>query len=237
MRPCLSLSRFLATNVLLLAGGCAGTTVLTPQSVVRPASATKLSAKLVFKIPHKHAAARGARYLSPATQSVTVDIVATGATPPADGYSVTAGLTPTSTGCTSTLASTICTLIVSLVPGTYAASVTTYDGANGTGNALSAATAVPITISAGVANTVSLTLGGIPASLTVAPLSAGYLRGGTGGLTLYGSASQKLIVEALDADGNIIAGAGAPTLAVTPSVSGALTVTGPTTTAANVVTL
>jgi sugar lactone lactonase YvrE len=129
---------------------------------------------------------------------------------------------------------------VSLAPGSYTASITAYDGVDGAGNgsnALSAAVAVPFTISAGGANSIALTLGGIPASLVVAPFAPGYLRGGTGGLTLYGAATQKLVLQALDADGDVIAGAGAPTLSVTPTVSGALTVTGPTSAAANVVTL
>jgi hypothetical protein len=33
---------------------------------------------LVFKVPHKKAAARNSRYISPATQSVTINIVGTG---------------------------------------------------------------------------------------------------------------------------------------------------------------
>jgi sugar lactone lactonase YvrE len=241
MRLCFLHFRIVAIGVSLLAGGCSDSSVLAPQAAVRPAAAKKLIAKLVFKVPHKHAAARGARYVSPATQSVTVDIEsASPSTPATTGYPVTVSLTPTSSGCTSTLASTVCTLSVSLAPGSYTASVTAYDGVDGAGNgsnALSAAVAVPFTISAGGANSIALTLGGIPASLVVAPFAPGYLRGGTGGLTLYGAATQKLVLQALDADGDVIAGAGAPTLSVTPTVSGALTVTGPTTAAANVVTL
>ena len=42
----------------------------------------------------------------------------------------TAALTPTSGGCASTLASTQCTLQVALTPGSYTATLSTYDGYN-----------------------------------------------------------------------------------------------------------
>jgi hypothetical protein len=230
--------------VLLLAaslGGCSGAaSVLTPsgQGQRQPYHA-KIAAHLVFKIPHKKAAARNSRYISPATQSVTINIVGTGPTATPSGFPTTVSLTPTSSGCTSTLASTNCTLTLELAPGTYDATIVAYDGTSGSGSALSAAQSVPFTLTAGTANTIAITLGGIPASLAVTPASAGYLRGGTGGLTLYGPAPQKLIVEALDADGNVIAGPGAPTLSVAPTTATtALAVASPApAAAANVFTL
>jgi len=230
--------------VLLLAAsfaGCSGAaSVLTPSGQgQRQPDHAKIAAHLVFKVPHKKAAARNSRYISPATQSVTINIVGTGQTATPSGFPTTVSLTPTSSGCTSTLASTNCTLTLELAPGTYDATIVAYDGASGSGNALSAAQSVPFTLTAGTANTIAITLGGIPARLAVAPASAGYLRGGTGGLTLYGPAPQKLVVEALDADGNVIAGPGAPTLSVAPTTATtALAVASPApAAAANVFTL
>jgi hypothetical protein len=221
--------------------GCSGvSSVLTPQNVAQRApNRGKIAARLVFKVPHKKAAARRSRYISPATQSVTVDIAGTGSTATPSGFPKTVSLTPASSGCTSTLASTSCTLTLELDPGTYEATIVAYDGTSGTGNALSAAQSVPFALRGGAASTIAITLGGIPAGLAVAPAVTGYLRGGTGGLTLYGPAPQKLVVEALDADGNIIAGPGAPTLSVAPTTATtALAVASPApSAAANVFTL
>ena len=230
--------------VFLLAaslGGCSGAeSVLTPGGQAqRDPARGKIAAHLVFKVPHKRTAARRSRYISPATQSVTVDIAGTGSTATPSGFPKTVSLTPASSGCTATLASTNCTLTLELDPGTYEATIVAYDGTSGTGNALSAAQSVPFALRGGAASTIAITLGGIPAGLAVAPAVTGYLRGGTGGLTLYGPAPQKLVVEALDADGNIIAGPGAPTLSVAPTTATtALAVASPApSAAANVFTL
>jgi hypothetical protein len=226
-----------------LVAGCsdAGTVLAPGHGGEAPlGNAGKGAAAFTIKIPHeaKHAAgARGPRYISPATQSLGISITGTNGTPSPTGVPAYVNLTPTSSGCSSSLASTVCTAVLPLPPGTYDASLATYDQTGGAGNLLSQAQNVPFTIVAGSANSISLTLGGIPASLAVAPFAPGYLRGGTGGLTLYGPATQKLVVEALDADGDVIAGAGAPTLSVTPSINGAMSVTGPTSAAPNVVTL
>jgi hypothetical protein len=235
--------RVAALVVSTLLAGCSGAgTVLAPAhgGAAPLGHGGKGTAAFTIKIPHaaKHAAgARGPRYISSATESLGITITGTNGTPNPTNIPAYVDLTPTSTGCSSSLASTVCTASFPLPPGTYNASLSTYDKAGGAGNLLSQAQNVPFTIVAGIANTISLTLGGVPASVIATPLATGYLRGGTTGLTLYGPAPQKLIVEALDADKNIIAGAGAPTLSVTPSVNGALTITGPTTGAANTVTL
>jgi sugar lactone lactonase YvrE len=241
MTRCFRARHLLVSLLAASIAGCSGvSSVLTPQNVAqRSPDRGKIAARLVFKVPHKKAAARRSRYISPATQSVTVDIAGTGSTATPSGFPKTVSLTPASSGCTATLASTNCTLTLELDPGTYEATIVAYDGTRGTGNALSAAQSVPFALRGGAADTIAITLGGIPAGLAVAPAVAGYLRGGKGGLTLYGPASQKLVVEALDADGNIIAGPGAPTLSVAPTTATtALTVASPArSAAANVFTL
>jgi hypothetical protein len=239
-------SCFRAAAALVVSSGLAGCTgagsVLTPaHGADAPLAHTgKGTAAFTIKVPYgaKHAAgARGPRYISPATESLGISITGTNGTPNPTNIPAYVNLTPTSAGCSSSLASTICTLALPLPAGTYDASLSTYDQTGGAGNLLSQAQNVAFTVVTGTANTIPLTLGGIPKSVILTPFAPGYLRGGTGGLTLYGPGAQKLVVEALDADNNIIAGAGAPTLAVTPSVNGALTVTGPTTAVTNVVTL
>lgn len=204
-----------------------------------PAGGARGTARFTIAIPKASAstasARRSPRYVSPATASMTVSIV----TDPG-GTSVvneTAGLTPTSNGCSSTLASTECTLAISLPPGSYDAALSTYDGANATGNELSQGQLVDFTIVAGQANTIALTLSGIPASLQV--IGAAYpVHGSQGtGFTLYGTAAQKLVVEALDADGNVIVGPGSPAFTVAQSSGSGFTITNPTTTTPNTVTL
>jgi hypothetical protein len=169
------------------------------------------------------------QYLSDATQSITIDI--SGPT----NYTATANLTVNSSGCTSTLASTICTLSVpGLLPGDYTATLTTYDQTGGTGNVLSSAQAVAFTITAGQSNNIDISLSGAPVSTLVVPVGVFTESNGTGGYDLIGLGAHRFVVETLDADNNIIAGPGAPTFTV-GSTSGSLgvTVVAPKTTSPN----
>jgi len=199
------------------------------------------SAKTQFTITiptaTRAAAIRRAQYISAATQSLTINVTGTGSTATPAGFPQSINLTPTSNGCTATLASTQCSLSFSFAPGTYAATISTFDQTSAAGNVLSAGQALPFTVVGGTNNAIALTLGGIPASIVVTPLAPGYLRGSASGLKLYGPAVQSVVVEALDADGNIIAGAGAPAIAIAPSSSALLAVGGGTTSAPNVFTV
>ncbi len=160
-------------------------------------------------------------YISPATQSMTVNITGTGGTANPSGFPQTVALTPTSTGCTSSLASTTCTLQLSLAAGKYAASISTFDGANGAGNELSTNQGVAFTVTASTTNAVPLTLSGIPAQIDPSYLGSG-----------------KFMVVALDADSNYIVGAGAPTFTVAKSSgSSVAAITQPTTAAPNAFSL
>jgi hypothetical protein len=139
---------------------------------------------------------RHPQYISPATTQLNVDVQAAGAS--INGYPTTVGLTPSSTGCTSTLATTQCTLTLSLAPGSYVGTFTTLDAG---GASLSAATSVPINVIAGTANSVSVSLSGVPASLHTSVVSTG-------------GATTSALVYALDADSNIIVGPGAPSFTI-----------------------
>ncbi|MBV8374037.1 MAG: hypothetical protein JO302_00875 [Candidatus Eremiobacteraeota bacterium] len=191
-------------------------------------TAQRATLTLRIHIPKRraHRARRGIRprYVSPATAAMTLAIA--GPTT----LNTTVALTPTSNGCSSSLAGTTCQLTLSLRPcatnNCYTATIVTYDAVSCSGsscsippsaNKLSGAQNVPFMIHAGQNNVTNLTLGGIPATVTVTPLLPGYLRGDAQRLQLWGAAPQKLDVLALDADGNAIVGPGSPALLASSS--------------------
>ncbi len=198
-------------------GGAHGRSALPPGGTLQTTSAVLRIA--IPKTSATSATLRAPKYVSPATQSMGVLVTqhAGGATV----LSEAVGLTPTSTGCTSTLTSTQCTLALPLGPGTYDMTLTTYDGvvASGaaTGSELSAGQTIAFTIHAGQANTVAVTLSGIPASISVFS-NANAVRGTlTSGFTQFTNAPQKFAVLASDADGNFIIGSGAPAFTIASS--------------------
>ncbi len=217
-----------------LAAGCGGhASVPLPTAAGSGHSGT--TASLRIDVPRgaggsaATAARRSPRYVSPATQSVTVVI-----TQHAGGATVlneTVGLTPTSTGCTSTLTTTICTLNLPLAPGTYDMSLATYDGydsvhGTATGTMLSSGQNIGFSILAGRSNTVSVTLSGIPASIAVSSTAAG-VRGSLSTFTQYATNPEAFSVVALDPDGDVIIGPGAPTFTIASTGGTAFTITNP----------
>jgi hypothetical protein len=101
-------------------------------------------------------------------------------------------------------------LNLALSAGSYDVSLTTYDQPAASGHVLSAAQSVPFTVIAGQANVLALTLGGVAASVAVVSFA-----GSNYALPANGSAS--VSVFGIDADGNIILGAGAPAVTLTSS--------------------
>jgi hypothetical protein len=191
--------------------------------------------RFVIKVPTKTATSASARrpaYVSPATQSITVAITGSAT------QTLNANLTPTSTGCNSTLATTVCTLSVSLDPGTYTAAVTTYDGANETGNVLSAGQDVDFTVAQGESNAILLTLNGVPTAIQVNAQSSSVTGTMGAGFTLNGlTMGGTLQAAALDADGDVIIGAGAPTFTIAQSSGTSFAIVQPTTATPNSFTL
>lgn len=187
-------------------------------------------ARVVFriKIPkRKTHRGRGDRYVSPATQAMTVML--TGPT----AVNQTVGLTPTTGGCASELATTVCTFADNVEPGQYHATLKTYDAVSGCpgactipggANELSAAQLVPFTVTPGIANEIALTLSGVPASILVTPATGTSIRNASGAIDLVGTGAHKIFAEALDADGNVIFGPGAPAFSVAAG-AGTLNVT------------
>ncbi|HTW82539.1 MAG TPA: hypothetical protein VMD91_00570 [Candidatus Sulfotelmatobacter sp.] len=226
----------LTLSVIVLgwsAAGCGGGgSGLTPTG--KPSG--KGTALFRVSIPKKAATSGRSRvpaYVSPATQALSVAI--NGPTT----IDETVALTPTFTGCSSTLASTQCTLQVSLAPGSYTATLSTYDGYDAgtqaaTGNVLSTGQNLAFTILAGQTNSIALSLSGVPAQIVVTALSALAPATGTNAYDLVGPAAHAFLAQALDADGNIIVGPGSPTFTIAaPTGALAATAVQPTTTSPN----
>lgn len=174
-----------------------------------------------------------ARYVSNATQALTVDIA--GPTK----LKKTVGLTLGSDGCKSSLMTTQCTLDVTLKPcptskNCYTATVATYDAiANGTipktAHELSADQNYSFTIGKNT-TLVPLSLYGIPKSIVLNAASQSGLTGSQkSGFVIpkCGAATQDVELYAADADGNLIVGAGAPSLSLTSSSSAQLSIVKP----------
>jgi hypothetical protein len=150
------------------------------------------------------------------------------------GYPVTVGLTPTSGGCSSTLASTYCQLTVALAPGNYTATLTTEDANN---TPLSSGQSIAFTITAGANNVIPITLSGIPYALQVASGAAAVHGSAGAGFKLYGLGAQPVIVTALDADGNIIVGPGSPTYTANELIGSGWSAAAPSSTTPNTIAI
>jgi DNA-binding beta-propeller fold protein YncE len=172
--------------------------------------------------------------VSSSTQSITIDITPHLGSTPVTGFPVTENLTSTSPGCTSTQSGTVCTMTLTLTPGAYDATLTTFDGTNGTGNQLSAAQDLPFTVVLNQSNTIPLVLGGILASMQLVA-GAGVTAQHLSVFTLAGNASGALEAYGIDADGNTIIGAGGPAVTATTSDATQITVAAPTANAPNTI--
>jgi len=233
--------RFCAANFALIAvlAGCSRGAVPSASSNAggAPGAAHHGTLRLVIKVPPKkkaHRAIKRGKFVSPATQSMTVAISG------AATKTLTANLTPTSNGCSSTLATTTCTLSLDLAPGTYDAAISTFDGLSGDGALLSAGQAIDFNIVAGASNNIPVTLSGIPHSLRLSQLGLAVQQTAaspTFAFTLTGLFPGKMLAYALDADDDIIVGPGAPTMAVTQTSGTAFTIANPSTTSPNVFSL
>lgn len=210
----------LAFVACVLLAGCGGGGAHSVPAAPRTASAhQRVPVTIKIDVPKASGSsgARHAAYVSAATTQMTIDIQTgcPGACTDVSGYPTTVALTPTSGGCTSTLASTSCQLQITLAPGSYTMALTTAD-ANDT--VLSTAQQIAFTIAEGQANSVALTLSGVPASIIA---------------SVPNQTASTVLVEALDPDGNIIVGPGAPTFTVAQTGGTTVVLEQPTTTSPN----
>jgi virginiamycin B lyase len=196
-------------------------------------------------IPRRHPG-RGAHYISPSTRSLAISVLSSkGVT---TNHSV--NLTPaTNPNCKAGG----CSIAFSLAVGAYTFTLEAFDGlldASGhpTGHVLSAHFSVPVTILKGRLNTIGVTLDGIATSVALVPSPSSVLVGSGAAFALSKCYShnpeqrtQSVNVIGVDADGNYILAAGAPSaslttddgvhLAVTeaaPTIPQAFTLTDPT---------
>jgi hypothetical protein len=202
---------FLVGALLLSAcsagGGGIPTTPAAPGSTA-PAHAGSLALRI--RVPKLRGGGRSrAHYVSASTAAITVAL--TGLTTVSKTFALSPGVTTvTVPGLKPCPTSNTC----------YTASITTYDAVTGCpaacaipagAKALSANQGFAFSVSAGVANQVNATLGGIPVSVTVSPASAGWTGTQSAGFGVSKCFSTRsLEVVGLDADKNIILGAGAP---------------------------
>lgn len=144
---------------------------------------------LTLEIPRR---SRRSHYISPSTRSIEIK---------ERGITLgTFNTTPTSKGCVGSGAGTVCRFSTLAAPGkNETIAVDTYDGGSASGNVLSEA-AVLKTIAANKANSISLTLNGVPATISLHLSNVNPTQGAASTLTLT--------VTAKDADGNVIIGPG-----------------------------
>jgi hypothetical protein len=198
------------------------------------ASSGRGSASIQITIPSgsaKNSLLRQPAYISASTTQLLLDIRSGGSS--IAGYPQTIGLTPSSPGCTAGSGSTVCTINANnLVVGSYVANLTLMDASS---NPLSAAQGIAITIVAGPAVPVDVVLSGVPHSFTVTPVVPLFAPGSQAtSYQLVGAGKESFVVNALDIDGNVIIGPGAPTLTATQTGGSlAVTVTAPTVAAPN----
>lgn len=184
-------------------------------------------------------AVRRAKFVSPSVQSIVVQIF-DGSTQIVQGtnyVNVTATTANGASGCTTGAGGVLCTVAVNAsiaTAGSYTIVVATYDAqqtvtcAPGgspacSGNLLSISN-LPQQVTPG--DTISLTLGGIPSYLQPVELVSGYISANSSDMvTVYGPGPQAISFEFLDADHNVIIGAGAPTVTPVNNTAGTLTTT------------
>jgi hypothetical protein len=236
-----------ASAAFIIASFLAGCTGLsTPTGIPSAASAAgpahskrkTVRARMTITIPRKKSGKRGPRYISSATQSIAISIY--DSTHTTLVTKANQNITSGSPGCTTPtpISPLTCQISFDVPAGSYTGDFATYalvlDGSgNPQGSPLSSNVAFPFSITAGASNSVNVTLGGIPASFIVAPVTPGYLRGDKQALRLFGPLARGLFVTALDTAGAAIIGTGAPQLTVT-SGSSTLAVTAATSEAPNI---
>jgi hypothetical protein len=207
-------SRALNGAVLALAlascGGHAGLPPATTPAALRtaaPKGAAAVALTVVVPHPATASARRRPAYVSPSSATLVVAVNG--------GAAASYGLTSTSPGCSLLQGNTQCVLQVPGPAGDDSLALTIEDGA---GNVLSK-NIVNAKLVAGQSTPVNVTLAGIPASVAIVPGSGSAMEDSANpAWHVPGLLPQPVEVEALDADGNVIIGPGAPTIG-TPTVS------------------
>ncbi len=219
---------FLALSLLFGAAACSGGNPSPlPGGAAHPPQSSGVLGRLVIKVPPKNRSPHRSRYVSPATASLAYSI---------DGVAKTPVVIGTSNPNCAVVGQNYlqCIITFSLAPGRHTFSFTAKDAS---GEPLSGNTNYAFTVKRGVANDLTVTLGGIAASIVVIPEKSLAVSGSQySGFTIVGNSPQKFDIVAMDIDHDLIVGPGAPYpfVAATPS---SMTVQPAASTAPNRVTL
>lgn len=229
-------TRVIAASLLsVLLASCGGGSGAGGAVPAQPGGATTQLVKFSFKVPAKTAQVIrkkliGGKYVSPATLGVGISYSTTATT-----FTATQLTTPTIaldlSSCTGTAVSScttnptdgsrLYTLLIPLPPASYAFEVVTWDckpsgspltfGGNQLSNALTS-----VTVTAGGAPPApNFVLNAVPASLVLTPVPGQtHVSGNAAPYSITGNAAQQFFVNALDPDGFIITGLGAPTVSL-----------------------
>lgn len=170
-------------------------------------ASTAATLSIVVPQPSRTSSARRPQYVSPS--STQLQVAVNGGSP------VTYGLTPSTPGCALMTGNLTCTFSIAAAPGNDAFTLTLTDAA---GTVLSR-NVVSATLTAGVSTPVDVTLAAVPASVRAVPGPNSAIEGsGAPSYHIPGFFPQRIELQALDADGNVIIGPGAPAIAA-PTVS------------------
>lgn len=201
--------------------GCSGTSTVIPNGPAggNAIPAGRIASTLTIRVPRRKARirGRGGSYISPGTQSLSLEIYTSPGKVKA--VSITVNLTPGSPGCVTKSSAVTCTIPLQLAVGKYEAYVATYSGQDGSGSVLSQSQNDAVSIVAGIENHILLTLYGVPASFLVTPVSGVTGTQLNGGFTMSGiySAARQFNIVARDASGYAIVGTGAPSFSIASS--------------------
>jgi streptogramin lyase len=196
---------------LVVASACSshGSSALPMPGSTPPARNTGTAATLSIVVPQpaRTTSARRPQYVSPSSAQLQVAVNG--------GAPATYGLTASTPGCGIVSANLTCSFAIAAPPGNDAFALTLTDTA---GNVLSR-NVVSATLTAGVSTPVDVTLAAVPASVRAVPgRNSGIEGSGTPAYHIPGLFPQRIELQALDADGNVIIGPGAPTFSA-PAVS------------------
>ena len=168
---CWSTLAFIAVVALQACGGSGGTAPIVAPSAPAggaPASKTKTTVLLTITIPAKQtSSARRPAYVSVNTQSLSIQQLAVSPPYSAVGKPVVVNVTPSSPGCTTGTSGTTCSVSFAASPGTFNFSIQSFAGTSASGALLAENTLTTMTIVAGVANQISVTLNADIASIVL----------------------------------------------------------------------
>jgi hypothetical protein len=207
-------SVFACVAVLALSacGGHGGGGALPPASPVTsitkaPAKGTRATLSVIVPHPVTGSQARRPAYVSPSSAQLLVAVNS--------GTPTTYGLSPQSPGCATVQGNIQCIFQIAAAAGNDSFALTLEDAAG----AVLSTNVVGAKLAAGVVTPVNVTLAGIPAAVLAVPgVGSGIEGSATPAWHVPGLFAEPVELEALDADGNVIIGPGAPTIAA-PSVS------------------